>query len=188
MVAMRPVFWLTNVSVASGAVLYEIQRAPIRLVVVVIASVALSACTPDTVTRSPAAPSLGPTVGVASPGVAVPGGVAVVVPPGSPQVCAALARSAAIRDLGQALADIADPQLATGAAQTLRQAATDLTVLADEQADAPLATAMQEASGALDQLAESPQIVTDPDAAAAPAAALSRLGEEVQRVCDLPVG
>jgi hypothetical protein len=128
-------------------------------------------------------------VDAADSDAAVPGGAEITVPAGSPPICAALARSAALRSLGLALVDLSDPQLAADATDTVRRAATDLIVLAEE-ADANFAAEMRQAADALEEMAERGLTGTVPerDAAGDPAMSLHRLGEEVQRVCDLPVG
>jgi flavin-binding protein dodecin len=129
------------------------------------------------------------SAGTVAPGdttEAVPGGAAVIVPPGSPQVCGSLARSAAVRDLGRAFADLADPAEVAAAEATLRDAATDLRALATDAVDDALAGAMRNAADTLDRLDR--HRLDDVDAVEAVDVALRRLGEEVQEVCGFPVG
>jgi hypothetical protein len=165
-----------------GAVL----RAAVAAVVVSLAIPALVGCTGGeppavAVIASPAA-SLGPTMSATGP--AVPGGAPVVVPPGAPPICVALASSAAIRAIPDAVAAMTGTGSDTGAS-ALRAAASDMRVLA-AQDSTTVAVRLRAAADALDRLAAGG--IADSEAVAKAVSALSDLGEEVQTLCQFPVG
>jgi hypothetical protein len=118
----------------------------------------------------------------------VPGGAPVVVSPGSPPVCAALAASAPIRNLGLALDKMAldDVDGAAGVrAAGVRAAAADARAIAGD-AGGDVAEALAAFADALENLAQTG--LADADAASRLRSGFEAASEEVQALCHFPVG
>jgi len=116
---------------------------------------------------------------------AVPGGAAVVVPPGSPPICSALAGAAAVRDLGNAAHKFASSDESALDTSPLTAAAQQLRTLSG-QATGQLRTRLIDTADALDELTKAGP--SDQDATTAASQTIVRLGDEVQSVCRFPVG
>lgn len=118
---------------------------------------------------------------------AAPGGAPIVVPPGSPEICADLAGSTALRDLVPSMTALAVDGTGSRASAQLQQAAADLRTAAETgSAEAALTAALTAAADAIDAVVASQ--AQDPTAMQTLADALTTLDSEVQTICHFPVG
>lgn len=105
----------------------------------------------------------------------------VEAPPGSPPVCRGLVAIPGLAEVGDAVAELADPVSQSEGARRLNEVAQDLRALRESDD----IDAIERTADALEGAAENG---LDENSADALAAELDELGEEVQERCDFPVG